>query len=351
MIRRITVMTCALAAAGAILPPGASAQNVRAKGIDSLHVKANLQVQFHTTSVDDEPDSEWLLRRARIAVRGWIAGWVRGDLEADFGRGSARLTDGYVTLRFAPELSLRAGQYKKPFNAHELVSSRELLVAERDGAPRGADGPTPDGLVADLGWSNRDVGIEWDGRRDRLGWAVGLWNGAGDNAREDDDGKQFAARLNVSVRPGWTVSGAWTGKRVSEPPDAPDAAWYHAVELAVTGGEYAEPGWRALGQVMAGDNWDPDLGGGDDASFLALQGIVGYHVPLFTTPWLIGVEPTVRIGWADPDTDADDDQALLSTAGVNVYFHERLKTQVQADYLSPEGDGEVALRIHTVLEF
>lgn len=351
MVRRITVMICAVAAAGTVLPPGASAQNVRAKGIDSLHVKANLQVQLNTTSVDAEPGSEWLLRRARIAVRGWIAGWVRGDIEGDFGRGSARLTDGYVTLGFDPVLALRIGQYKKPFNAHELVSSRELLVAERDGAPRGTDGPTPDGLVDDLGWSNRDIGIEWDGRRDRLGWAVGFWNGAGDNAREDDDGKQLAGRLNVAVLPGWTVSGAWTGKRVSEPPDAPDATWYQAVELAVTGGEYAEPGWRALGQVMAGDNWDPELGGGDDASFLALQGIVGYHVPLFTTPWLIGVEPTVRIGWADPDTDLDDDQALISTAGVNIYFHERLKTQLQADYLSPEGDGEVALRVHTVLEF
>ncbi|CAN5892746.1 hypothetical protein BH20GEM1_BH20GEM1_06150 [soil metagenome] len=352
MARRMLFLTIAIASFGALIPTSARAQTVTVKGIDSLRVMANLQVQFNTTSVDDEPSSEWLMRRARLGLRGWIAGWIRGDLEGDFGRGDARLTDGYVTLAFAPELTLRVGQYKKPFNAHELVSSRQLLVAERDGAPRGTSGPTPDGLVDDLGYSNRDIGIEWDGKRGRLGWAAGFWNGSGDNEEEEDDGKQIAGRLNVEVVPGWTVSGAWTGKRISEPPDAEDATWYDAAELAVTGGEYAEPGWKALGQLMAGDNWDPDQSGGDDVSFLAVQGIVGYHVPLFTTPYLIGVEPIARIGWTDPDTDADDDRSVLATPGVNLYFRKHVKTQIQADFLSPEeGNGEVAVRIHTVLEF
>ena len=352
MAPRVLFLAVAIAAAGALAPASARSQNVNVKGIDSLQVKANVQVQFNTTSVEDEPSSEWLMRRARLGVRGWIAGWIRADLEGDFGRGDVRLTDGYVTLGFAPVFTLRVGQYKKPFNAHELVSSRELLVAERDGAPRGTDGPTPDGLVDDLGYSNRDIGIEWDGESGRLGWAAGLWNGSGDNETEDDDGKQVAGRLSVEVVPGWTASGSWTGKRISEPPDAADATLYDAFELALAGGEYGAPGWKALGQILAGDNWDPDLGGGDEASFLAAQGIVGYHVPLYTTAYLIGVEPIVRFAWTDPDTDTDDDRARLATPGVNIYFHEHVKTQVQADFLSPdEGDGELALRIHTVLEF
>ena len=351
MIRRIFPLVLVVAASGVLLPTDARSQVVHAKGIDSLNVRANVQVQFNTTSVDEEPSSEWLMRRARLGLRGWIAGWIRADLEADFGRGDVQLTDGYLTLGFAPVFTLRAGHYKKPFNAHEMISSRELLVAERDGAPRGADGPTPDGLVDDLRYSRRDVGLEWDGRHQRLQWAAGVWNGTGDNEIEDDDGKQLIARVSAEVVPGWTASGAWTGLRISDPPDAEDASWYQAVELAVTGGEHAEPGWKALGQVMAGDNWDPELGGGDESSFLTLHGIVAYHVGLFETPFLIGVEPVARVGWADPDTDADDDQALLTTVGVNFFFDERLRTQVQADFLSPEEDDEVALRIHTVLEF
>ena len=165
MIRGYLPMVLTVAAVGALLPTDARSQVVHAKGIDSLHVRANLQVQFNTTSVDDEPSSEWSVRRARLGLRGWIGGWIRADIEADFGRSDVQLTDGYLTLEFAPVFTLRAGHYKKPFNAHELISSRELLVAERDGAPRGAGGPTPDGLVDDLRYSRRDVGLEWDGRQ------------------------------------------------------------------------------------------------------------------------------------------------------------------------------------------
>jgi len=33
-----------------------------------------------------------------------------------------------------------------------------------------------------------------------------------------------------------------------------------------------------------------------------------------------------RFGWTDPDTDLDDDEATLWTAGVNLYHHDHVKT-------------------------
>ena len=51
---------------------------------------------------------------------------------------------------------------------------------------------------------------------------------------------------------------------------------------------------------MAGDNWDPDLGGGDESSFLALHGIVGYNFAIYQVPYLVAVEPILRLGWTDP---------------------------------------------------
>jgi hypothetical protein len=350
MLRRNTVLILALAAS--LTPAGALAQQVKIEGIDSLQVRVNLQVQFNTTSVEEPIGSEWLLRRARFGVRGWFAGWLRGDLEADFGRGRAALTDAVVTFGFAPYAVVRIGQFKKPFDAFELTSSREILVAERDGAPRGTDGPTPDGLVEGLGYSNRDIGAELSGRRDRARWAIGFWNGAGANEAKNDEGEQVGARLSYAVAPGWTVSGGWAAKQIGDPPDADDTAWYDAVELSVTGGEYAEAGLKTLAQVLAGDNWSPELGGGHRSNFVAVQGIAAYHVALFRIPYLVGIEPVVRFGWTDPDTDIDDDEALLSTAGFNFYMHEHLKTQVQVDHLNPaEGDSEFAIRVHTVLEF
>ena len=353
MIGRIVVMIAGIALGALALPADARSQNVKAKGIDSLDVKANLQVQFNTTSQGDEPNSEWLLRRARLGVRAWIAGWIRADVEGDFGRGSPRLTDGFVQLGFSRAFVLRLGQYKKPFNVHELVSSRELLVAERDGAPRGTDAPTPDGLVLDLNYSDRDIGIEASGRRGDMRWIAGLWNGSGDNVREADEGKQLAARVEYQVAPTWVVGGAWTGAWQAQLEDPTEGAAYHAFELAVTGGRYQEPGWKALGSLMVGDNWNPEFGGGEeDTTFVALQGIAAYHLPVYATPFLIGIEPVARVGWTDPDTDTDDDAALLATGGVNLYLDERLKTQVQVDTLVPEEAAtEWALRVHTVLEF
>ncbi|MGH8949822.1 MAG: porin [Acidimicrobiia bacterium] len=341
----------------------AAAQKVNASGVDSVRVRANVQAQFNTTSADDEIDSEWLLRRARLGVEAYAAGWIRARVEGDFGRGDARLTDGYVSLQFDPRLTIRAGQFKVPFDELELISSRELPVIERDPLPRGATGFSPNGLLDDLGYNARDIGIDWNGRFDRVGATVGLFNGQGDNEEETDDGKQLAARIEGEIAEGWRVSGAWTGLRLCEPPAESDGAWYHAFELAIRGGEYAEPGLQVLGQLFLGDDYDPELLGDDDAGFLALQGIVSWHTATYRTPFLIGWEPVVRVGW----TRIEDGRSVISdrvllldevapsttvlTTGINLYWQERIKTQIQVDRSAFDGDDvltdsdEVAFRV------
>ncbi len=327
----------------------APAQNVVAPGIDSLRVRTNIQAQFNTTSADGEPDSEWLVRRARLGLGAYAAGWLEAYVEGDFGRGDARLTDGYVTLRLDPRLVIRAGQFKVSFDELELISSRELPVIERDPLARGAAGSSPNGLLDDLGYNARDIGIDWNGRFDRVRATVGFFNGQGDNAEEADDGKQVAARVAGEVAEGWTVSGAWTGLRLSEPPLEDEATWYDAFELALRGGHYAEPGLQILAQILFGDDYDPELLGDDDASFVAWQGIVGWHVASYRTPFLIGWEPVVRVGWTriDDGRVVIGDQVLLLeeaspatavfTAGINLYWQERIGTQIQADWSSFDG--------------
>lgn len=342
----------ALLLAGLAAAP-ARAQKVVAPGVDSVRVRANVQAQFNTTSADEEPDSEWLLRRARLGIGATTGGWLQAYVEGDFGRGDAKLTDGYVSLRFDPRLAIRAGQFKVSFDELELVSSRELPVIERDPLPRGATGFSPNGLLDDLGYNARDIGIDWNGRFDRVRATVGFFNGQGDNEDEIDDGKQLAARVAGEIADGWSLSGAWTGLRLSEPPLEDEAAWYNAVEVALRGGRYAEPGPQVLAQVFFGDDYDPDLLGDDDASFVAWQAIAGWHVPSYRTPFLIGWEPVVRVGW----TMIEDGQAVIGdqvllldeaspttvvlTGGVNLYWKERVRTQIQADWTSFDGDGEL----------
>ena len=354
--RTIVVVAAAVLFQAAV----ATAQDVRVEGVDSLRVRLNLQPQFNTTSADEEPSSEWLMRRARAGLRVWAAGFVRGDLEFGFGKGKAKLTDGYVRLSFG-ELDVRAGQFKRPFDALELTSSRELLVIERDGAPRGTAGPTPNGLVGDLGHATRDIGAMAEYDFGSGGLSIAAFNGSGDNDSETNDGKQVVARIAGELGGGWTVAGAWSGRREERPidvllgggsDDLTEGVWRNAFEIAVTAGEYAQPGWKALAQVMVGDNEESELGGTSDAAFVAVQGIVAYHVPTYEVPYVIGVEPAGRVGWTDPNDDLDEDEATLWSAGVNLYHHDRVKTQVGVDVLSPaEGDAETAFRIMSVIGF
>lgn len=331
------------------------AQDVHVQGIDSLQLRANVQAQFNTTSVDDEPETAWLMRRARIGIRMFAAGWIRADVEGDFGRGTARLTDGFVRLDFAPAFRIRAGQYKKPFDTLELVSSRETLTIERDGLPRGASLPTPNAIVKAAGYSDRDIGAEWSGVFDAATVTAGFWNGERSGVAEDDDGKQVAARVEIAAPHGWRVAGAWAAIRRSPPEDQPDVdgVWSSAFEVAATAGKYAEPGWKALVQGFAGEG-EPDFDTPDveEPSFLAFQAIGAYHIATFTVPHLIGVEPLARFGWADPDTDVDDDETMLWTAGVNLYHHKHVKTQIQVDHVRPsEGSGETAGRVQLAIGF
>jgi hypothetical protein len=343
----------------------ASAQKVSAPAVDSLQLRGIAQAQFNTTSAEDEPESEWLIRRARLGARAYVGGWIQGFVEGDFGKGGARLTDGWVNLRFDKRFQLKLGQFKVPIDALELTSSRQLPVVERDPIPRGAVGFSPNGLLDDLGYNGRDIGAGWTGAWPSVTVEAGFFNGSGDNSSEDDDGKQVAARVTGKLQGTWRLAVGWTGIRVSDPPADDDAAWYNAVEIAATHGTYGEPGWRGLGQIIFGDDYDPDVFGDDDASFVALQGVAGYHVPLYNTAYLIGMEPVVRLGWARVNDGSividdelvpvgDDPETLVATGGVNLFWQDNVVTQFQVDVADPnigDSDTEVAFRFQAGFAF
>ncbi len=343
-----------LAGAAAILflAPSLRAQDVHVAGIDSIQLGGFVQPRFDTTSIDTLPDMAWELRRARLGLRMFAAGWIRADLEGDFGRGVARLTDGYVTLAFDPRFQIRMGQFKKPFDTLMLVSAREGPPVERDALPRGAVFPTPNRLARIFGYNDRDIGAEWRGTFGRATVIAGFWNGSGQNTAETDDGKQVGARAEVNLPGGWRAIGSWAGIRRSAPASDPDAdgRWSNGFELAATTGRWHQPGFKGLLQVMFGAAFH--AAEDEHAGFLTLQAMAVYHVAVHQVPYLIGVEPIARWGWADPDDDADDDDATLWNGGVNFYHHPRVKTQAQVDHVSPaEGDGATAFRLQTTLAF
>lgn len=335
------------------LASAVAAQEVHVAGIDSARLRGVVQPRFDTSTVDSVAETGWELRRARLMLRMYAGGWIRGDVEADFARGSVQLTDGFVQLDFDPRFQIRLGQFKKPFDTLMLADGREGAPVERDGLPRGAVFPTPNIVGRSLGYSNRDLGAEWRGRFGRATLIGGFWNGSGANRGDEDDGKQVGARAEIAVPGGWRAIAAWAGIRRSAPEDEPDAEgrWSNGFELAATTGRPHEPGFKALLQAMFGDGArraEED----EDAAFLTLQVLLAHYVALQAVPHLIGVEPIARWGWSDPDDDTDVDEATLWTGGVNLFHHPRVKTMFQVDHVAPAvGDGATAFRVQTSLGF
>lgn len=136
-----------------------------------------------------ELTNRFLVRRARIGLAGTFYKYFDFAVEADYSQGAAGrdgnvvLTDGYLDIHYWPEFRLRAGQFKVPFGYEWLLSGNSLDFVERS-------------LAFNL-VPQRDMGVMVHGSTfdGRVSYALGGFNGAGQNKRDTNDSKDLAARL------------------------------------------------------------------------------------------------------------------------------------------------------------
>jgi phosphate-selective porin len=206
----------------------------------------NLPSSLGATGTDET--TKFLVRRARIQLDATLFKYLEVKLEGDFGQGSAVLTDGYAEVRYWPEFKVRGGQFKVPFSWEELTSSNLIDFVERS---------VVNNLVP-----ARDVGVMAHGTlfSGMTEYAVGGFNGTGQNNTETNDSKDFAARLlvrpfrlaNIPELEKFHIAGHMTyGKQTIEAPaanaqslqgqtdvdDVTGQAWYVAGTVFVTGQE------------------------------------------------------------------------------------------------------------------
>jgi hypothetical protein len=89
-----------------------------------------------------------------------------------------------------------------------------------------------------------------------------------------------------------------------------------------------------------------------DENFLGAQGIVAYFLPLVGKK-LEGLEFAGRVSYGDPRGDVDEDEGLLLTPGLNLYFFGRNRLMFNWDFWSA-GDrfeSENALRAQAQFYF
>jgi hypothetical protein len=235
---------------------------------------------------------------------------------------------------------VRAGQFKKPFGLFELESNTRIITIERTVRIRGVEelvGIPGEAhwLLDEGGYLGRDIGVMVEAGAGIVGVSAGIFGGEGANTRESEGSKAFAARISAAPAEGLEV-----GAAVSSRPGVFDAAGEeeHATAYAVdlTVGGFREEGLRLMAEGMLGDN--PLLDPADDPSMMGFQVAASWFAPR-EGGRVEGVEPLFRLSWADPDTDVDENEGLLVTPGVNLYFTGRNRLMLNGEAYMPSQDG------------
>lgn len=156
------------------------------------------------------------IRRVRLDVKGNISPYWSYRVQFDLA-GSPKLIDAYAELKLNDQFNFTIGQAKIPFSLENLTSSNKLELIDRSQAV--------EALVArgkDVGGNQngRDIGIQLGGTilklKDRpvVDYRLGLYNGSGINAADNNEKKDYAARLIVHPVVGLDISGAlYNGSR------------------------------------------------------------------------------------------------------------------------------------------
>ena len=152
-----------------------------------LRLRGLLQADARFFAKDDalEANDTFLIRRFRPTLDGTLFSLIDFRFVPEFA-GTVQVIDGYIDLHPRPWFRVRVGKFKVPIGLERLQSDADLPIVER-------------ALDQNLS-SQRDVGVLlWgDTAGGIVNYAVGIINGAADNASTDTDidhAKDFVGRI------------------------------------------------------------------------------------------------------------------------------------------------------------
>ena len=247
----------------------------------------------YTNSVGTTNSME--LRRARLVADGNLTPRVAYKMEIDVVRSPA-LLDARLDYKLRPYAKVTVGQYKIPFSQENLDSDRDIIFIERS-------------LVGlslvpgrDTGNNGRDIGLQLAGNIVRgdgqpaFDYAMGMFNGAGINHRDDNRRKDVGGRLVVYPFAGFSLAGDYYNGASGEKEVSRERAgveFAYARKLYSLRAEYIwghdgpvrkygwysqfvyrfRPKWEALARF---DTYDPRRHAGKDVTNTYLFGVNWY---------------------------------------------------------------------------
>ena len=283
--------------------------------------------------------------RARIGVVGTIpydfSYYVMAELSPTLG--GPYLLDAFISYkRWDPYLTVSVGQFKSPFGLELTTPCQSLHTVNRSM------------VVSELASPFRDLGImflgstgELFGKKDLLAYRFSITNGTGLNVMDNNKYKDFTGRLIVTPIEGISVGASYKyGKQkpVSDTMD-PDSRQRWGVDVSVKKAnflfqaEYIDGMDKGSSLVGGGCGSTPTLVLGDfkKNGYMAMLG--------YMTPW--NLQPIVKFESYDPNADVDYNKQQDWTIGINYFFNEW--TRVQLNYvIRAEESGDTTENYHEV---
>ena len=279
-------------------------------------------------------DNEFRVRRARIDVKGLVTDKVGYRVTANLDGAAptkAQLWDGYITYNLHPLALVTVGQFKYNFTLEGLEGTPDRIPVLRAESINDIASP-----LGTTGGSLRDDGVQLSGgSKDILGlkYAVALINGAGLNARDNNDDKDIVGRVSISPLNGFTlgVSGyQGKGQTAGAAFDVDETAYGAEAELILKDmglsfrGEYVTAKWENWGYNATTKKWEATNGKDQEPNGWYLQAA-------YKLPPLPNLQLTARYEDYEKDSNTDDRHLKTTTLGATYYIKD--KTRITANYL------------------
>ncbi len=277
------------------------------------------QPQFETHKLGDETDNSFKFKRARLGVTGNIpydfSYYMVIENSAFVGGGNPYLLDAFITYGRFNWAKVSVGSFKQPFGMEVNTSCSGLHTVERSMVSDQIVAPQRDMGIMILGGDNTTF----------LKYAVALMNGSGLGIKDNNKKKDFIGRATIKPLDFLRIGGSF---RYGFPSTDFEERITYAGELEVNYGNFLLQGEYIMD--MGDENLAAGGGCGSDPLVLGDKSSGYYVQALYMTPW--NVQPVVKYETFDRDLDSPSNSFSTVTAGLNYFFNDWTRLQVNYRY-------------------
>lgn len=348
MHARLLMGAALLAAAPAL---HAQAPNVRVSG--------RMQAQYRLSSGDSSGNfnpgavsNGFEIRRLRLQTDVRFGDNMLAVIQPSFEMGGIRMRDAYLRVGLTPQIGVTIGQEKSPFQRYELTSSNNLPSIERGVRILRLSGREGlNDLLATNGYASHDLGafVDWTAGGNRFAVKLGVQNGSRESTADVNSAKSFFGRAtatlttNADDQPMLQVGASLAARdraicstctgTIAYYPDSSKTTTAFGIDLEWGG---FRPGFHVIADFATGDNVpaanrvttgrnSANLRTAADSALRTFMGFSLVGAYRITTGGADSrlvkfLEPAVRVDYLDPDTDTGDNDGLLITPALSIYF-------------------------------